>query len=76
MTGLSCYVFSLFAGLSEACAGAIKCFYIPDGFHFHSGGMVFDIDGDRLRLFAKWAWCCKTAALTTQSGKQGATVRP
>ena len=53
MTEFSRSVSSLSAGLSQAFAEAIKCFFKPDGFHFQDGGMALDLDGDSFRLFAK-----------------------
>eukprot|EP00959_Pyramimonas_sp_CCMP1952_P470138 9496154-Pyramimonas_sp.AAC.1 len=53
MTELSKKVPSLSAGLSQAFAEAINCFFQPDGLHFQDGGMALDLDGVSFRLFAK-----------------------
>ena len=52
MTEFSSSVASVSAGLSQAFANAIKCFFKPDGFHMMDGGMNINIDGESHRLFA------------------------
>ena len=53
MTEFSTRVSGLSAGLSQAFAAAIKCFFQPGGFNMMDGGMHVEIDGDSFRLFAR-----------------------